>query len=104
MISSFCTFSIQSIHFLIFESKDEEKRNCPICVDEFSDNVLIKRLPCKHFFHKACITPWLKLHNTCPFCRREFQTDDKIYEKIRKKKARENGWDTDDEDENLFYI
>ena len=36
-------------------------------------------MPCGHPFHKKCITPWLKLHNTCPICRFAVETNDKEY-------------------------
>ncbi|KAI8608775.1 hypothetical protein BC830DRAFT_1153866 [Chytriomyces sp. MP71] len=83
---------------------------CAICVEPFESNEddPAKLLPCKHIFHKKCITPWLKLHNTCPFCRFELQTDDTSYEKDRKKRmkaeAKKRGleWE-DDEDEDFMY-
>ncbi|KAJ3077081.1 hypothetical protein HDU98_008513 [Podochytrium sp. JEL0797] len=45
---------------------------CAICVESFSasnSDDPAKKLPCNHIFHKQCLLPWLKLHNTCPFCR-----------------------------------
>ncbi|CAH2210126.1 jg21406, partial [Pararge aegeria aegeria] len=36
----------------------------------------VTRLECEHFFHQACITPWLELHATCPICRRSLMPPD----------------------------
>lgn len=43
---------------------------CSICRDNDEDlSTVILELPCKHQFHKTCIKPWFKAHNTCPLCR-----------------------------------
>ncbi|PFH38595.1 zinc finger, C3HC4 type (RING finger) domain-containing protein [Besnoitia besnoiti] len=39
---------------------------CAICLCEFQENDLIRRLPCQHFFHSACIARWLRSHASCP--------------------------------------
>ncbi|KAL2416505.1 hypothetical protein ABEF95_012846 [Exophiala dermatitidis] len=46
------------------------KAECSICMEnvELGDEVTV--LPCSHWFHGACVTAWLKEHNTCPHCRR----------------------------------
>ena len=48
---------------------------CTICMTENTKN--LRTLPCKHVFHKRCITTWIKKeirenHNpSCPICRTE---------------------------------
>ncbi|XP_065062631.1 E3 ubiquitin-protein ligase RNF181-like [Rhopilema esculentum] len=66
---------------------------CPICLVEFTEDELGKKLPCNHCFHSDCIIPWLKKTNSCPVCRREFPTDNAAYEEYRKEVARENNVD-----------
>ena len=41
---------------------------CSICINnmEMED---IERLRCKHFFHRQCLTTWMKIKPTCPICR-----------------------------------
>ncbi|KAG6422334.1 hypothetical protein SASPL_118902 [Salvia splendens] len=45
---------------------------CSICLEDFdisSDAASVT--PCKHYFHKDCLAPWLRKKKTCPMCRRE---------------------------------
>lgn len=53
----------------------ESKSRCVICVDEMSVGEKASVLPCSHFFHGECVTPWLKQHNTCPVCRRSVEPE-----------------------------
>lgn len=49
---------------------------CPICATPYLDDKypLVVSLKCRHRFDLECITPWLKLHTTCPMCRADVQT------------------------------
>ncbi|KAG2376261.1 hypothetical protein HKW66_Vig0155850 [Vigna angularis] len=47
---------------------------CCICLDEFDLNAECYTLPCQHFFHQKCITPWLRTNQTCPMCRQNLRT------------------------------
>ena len=40
--------------------------NCVICL---SPMINAYYLACGHYFHKKCITKWMKRQNTCPTCR-----------------------------------
>ncbi|XP_038108105.1 uncharacterized protein LOC6054184 isoform X1 [Culex quinquefasciatus] len=42
---------------------------CAICIEPYKVTDVIRVLPCKHEFHKACIDPWLLEHRTCPMCK-----------------------------------
>ncbi|GAB1313413.1 hypothetical protein MFIFM68171_03623 [Madurella fahalii] len=53
---------------------------CVICVDDVARGEKVAVLPCNHFFHGDCVVPWLKLHNTCPVCRRSVEEEEKVGE------------------------
>ncbi|KAJ1951107.1 hypothetical protein FBU59_000354 [Linderina macrospora] len=60
----------------VLKASDTDDQSCTICNDEFAEDRDLTRLPCKHYFHRECIKPWLELHNTCPMCRHELPSDD----------------------------
>ncbi|PON70245.1 43kDa postsynaptic protein [Parasponia andersonii] len=44
---------------------------CPICLADYKDDEMLLLLPnCAHFFHVKCGNQWLRLHPTCPICRK----------------------------------
>uniref|UniRef100_A0A3Q4M2Y2 Ring finger protein 130 n=1 Tax=Neolamprologus brichardi TaxID=32507 RepID=A0A3Q4M2Y2_NEOBR len=49
--------------------KDTESNHCAVCIEVYQLNDVVRILPCKHVFHKACVDPWLKEHCTCPMCK-----------------------------------
>lgn len=57
------------------ENENNLSNNCVICQEQYSNGEKVTKLPCEHIYHKECISNWLKLHNTCPTCRREFETE-----------------------------
>ncbi|KAM9415035.1 E3 ubiquitin-protein ligase RNF115 isoform 2-T4 [Salvelinus alpinus] len=63
MISSLPTVNIS-------QEQTDSRLECPVCREEYSVGESVKQLPCLHYFHSDCIVPWLKLHDTCPVCRK----------------------------------
>ncbi|XP_059654496.1 putative RING-H2 finger protein ATL49 [Cornus florida] len=49
-------------------------RSCAICLEEFSDEQSLTRMPCSHLFHGDCITRWLHTSHSCPLCRFKMPT------------------------------
>lgn len=47
-----------------------EQESCVICLDNFTQKDKIRKLPCKHVFHKKCIDRWAFSNKmTCPICK-----------------------------------
>ena len=47
----------------------EDNCQCIICMENFSENELVKQLLCGHIFHGDCIDHWLTQQKNCPFCK-----------------------------------
>ncbi|KAL5200401.1 hypothetical protein ABZP36_021604 [Zizania latifolia] len=69
----------------------EAAQGCAVCKDGIMQGELAMPLPCAHFYHVACIEPWLAIRNSCPVCRYELPTDDPEYEKRRAKRRSADG-------------
>ncbi|MFS7936206.1 putative transcription factor C2H2 family [Helianthus anomalus] len=44
---------------------------CCICLAKYTDDDLLRELPCTHFFHTECVDTWLKMNASCPLCKSE---------------------------------
>ena len=55
--------------------KDKGSVTCAICLEDYGINELLLEMHCSHDFHKLCVTDWLKLHNTCPICRKNIESN-----------------------------
>ncbi|KAK3509403.1 hypothetical protein QTP70_033380 [Hemibagrus guttatus] len=42
---------------------------CAVCIESYKPGDVLSVLTCNHFFHKACVEPWLMEHRTCPMCK-----------------------------------
>lgn len=57
--------------------KGADLNECPVCCEEFkqTQGAVCRRLPCDHIFHEGCILPWLREHNSCPYCRHRLEAE-----------------------------
>ncbi|NWT14477.1 PJA2 ligase, partial [Vireo altiloquus] len=46
-----------------------QEQCCTICCSEYMEGEIVTELPCRHLFHKPCVTLWLQRSGTCPVCR-----------------------------------
>ncbi|KMS97012.1 hypothetical protein BVRB_7g179590 [Beta vulgaris subsp. vulgaris] len=49
--------------------RDEERKSCAVCLEDFEPREEVMLTPCTHMFHEECTAPWVKEHGKCPVCR-----------------------------------
>ena len=52
---------------------------CPVCFDDITTASGKAELSCSHTFHIKCLSTWFSKTETCPCCRHEANTTEKIY-------------------------
>ncbi len=55
--------------YKIWIKKDEKKTECPILLTEITEGI---ETNCGHIFSKEGFFNWIKIKNSCPYCRNEF--------------------------------
>jgi len=53
-----------------------DSNECTICLQEYEDGEVLKRLPCLHRFHEGCIDRWLLQSKYCPVCKMAVEMED----------------------------
>jgi hypothetical protein len=58
------------------ELSQADDGDCAVCLTSLTEAVggigeynVVRLQHCKHLFHHACITSWLKKSQSCPMCR-----------------------------------
>lgn len=55
------------------QKEEEEEELCPVCLEKLLQTQSLIRLPCRHNFHRNCLSPWQlqRSHasSCCPCCR-----------------------------------
>jgi hypothetical protein len=47
--------------------------DCVICLNEYKERDKVVRLPCRHFYHDTCLSPWVSKSVHCPLCKCNLQ-------------------------------
>ena len=42
--------------------------SCAICLVDYAEKDELRRLPCRHGFHRHCVDQWLRINKCCPLC------------------------------------
>lgn len=42
---------------------------CPVCIEPYAADQLVRTLPCRHIFHRSCVDAWLLEQRSCPVCK-----------------------------------
>ncbi|XP_026855572.1 E3 ubiquitin-protein ligase RNF165 isoform X1 [Electrophorus electricus] len=56
------------------EDELDTDEKCTICLSMLEDGEDVRRLPCMHLFHQACVDQWLATNKKCPICRVDIET------------------------------
>jgi len=59
-------------------SRFGEETDCSICLENLSEKSSVKTKICSHYFHESCLTEWLQNNMSCPYCRTQFLTNEKL--------------------------
>lgn len=65
---------------------DSVEPSCAVCLSEFEWDDTLRRLPCAHHFHRACIDKWLKRNKVCPLCLQDIETTPALADRSKDKK------------------
>ncbi|KAK9115069.1 hypothetical protein Syun_021866 [Stephania yunnanensis] len=54
--------------------------SCVVCLCEMREGERVRKLGCRHVFHKECLDGWLFDHRnfTCPLCRSPLVSDERV--------------------------
>ena len=69
--------------------ESEEIDKCAICLDEMNEEQEIRKLDCKHKFHKDCINTSIRWNRSCPLCKKYIKTNERILQPIPYNSARD---------------
>ena len=77
--SSSTWYVLEHIFTDVFEISTTMEQ-CPICLEEIKQ---LRVTQCNHKFCKPCIEEWIKHHDTCPQCRRQFRSRFRCQQRYR---------------------
>ena len=68
-IKNYKYFKIKKLIKGEYLKNDSLIKECAICFEDINIDEKIIKLPCKHYYHKLCLLPWIDISKTCPICR-----------------------------------
>ncbi|CAK9166950.1 unnamed protein product [Ilex paraguariensis] len=75
---------------------------CAVCLSMLEEGEEIRKLKCKHTFHKDCLDQWLQLDKaTCPLCRSNVLPEEIVAQYHRRRNDQEYGGS---DEELVFFL
>lgn len=53
---------------------DSQGGECALCLEEYVPGEVLLKLPCDHYFHECCVSPWFHKSLLCPLCQQPAST------------------------------
>lgn len=53
------------------KSKMKNNDKCTVCLFEYKESEILRKLTCGHTYHKSCVDEWLLQDKKCPVCKGE---------------------------------
>lgn len=60
--------ALPTLRFSAKRTTDPDHASCAVCLCDYCDGDLLRRLPCGHHFHQRCADKWLRRNKRCPLC------------------------------------
>ncbi|XWS33273.1 hypothetical protein CRYUN_Cryun22dG0067500 [Craigia yunnanensis] len=82
-------------------SRVDLSTECTVCLSELEEGEKVRKLKCKHTFHKDCLDRWLQQYwATCPLCRTKVLPDEIVanYHRLQ------NQVEYDGSDEEMIFL
>ncbi|PIN05712.1 hypothetical protein CDL12_21741 [Handroanthus impetiginosus] len=81
-----------------------EPLECRVCLSIYEEGDEVRKLKCKHTFHKGCLDTWLQQESaTCPLCRTNVLPEDVVV-KHRRHRSHEYHEYYDESDEEFLLL
>ncbi|XP_042427632.1 E3 ubiquitin-protein ligase BIG BROTHER-like [Zingiber officinale] len=59
-------------------SRKKARERCVVCQMKYKRGDRQTTLPCKHAYHSACVTKWLRINKACPICFVEVSIEEEL--------------------------
>jgi len=69
-ISELCPKLEFTMSMALGKAENHTEVKCQVCQFTYEEGEILRRLPCGHCFHAACIEQWLETKDTCALCRK----------------------------------
>ncbi|XWS44868.1 hypothetical protein CRYUN_Cryun15aG0086400 [Craigia yunnanensis] len=82
-------------------SRVDQSNECAVCLSDLEEGEKVRKLKCKHTFHKDCLDRWLQQYwATCPLCRTKVLPDEVVanYHRLQ------NQLEYDGSDEEMIFL